>query len=389
MNGMPDLERALRDHFEAVADRTTAQRQLAAVHAEVARRPQRPTWRASLRHLGPPFAQRSLGADVAANTSFRVLAVLLLAGLVVFGFLLLGGARRHDPLTNGRIVFGRLDGTGDPIVVTVLADGSDLRTIPSADGTPLRGYPSASLDGRIAVTVSSGPTADGLACLVMSVDGSRQRQLHRDRSLTYGCGVWSPDGQTMVTEAWSDVDPRRNGLYRFRTIDGDDLTRLTTAALGHDIPIAFTRDGTAIAFACATADLAAPALTNAVCITDADGGRRRVLTSHTTGEVAVGGFTADGAAVLLSQEGEGTLFRVATATGMEERLVDRAVSDAFLWEPRVSPDGRRILYGRKVGGCVDPASYCVNLFTMGLDGTDARRVTSESYSDWFPDWGSG
>src|SRR5262249_60750187 len=48
---------------------------------------------------------------------------------------------------------------------------------------------------------------------------------------------------------FDDVDPSKNGVYTFRSADGGGLVRVTASPGGrHDIPIAFSPDGTRIMF---------------------------------------------------------------------------------------------------------------------------------------------
>src|SRR5436853_366909 len=151
-------------------------------------------------------------------------------------------ATAATPPTNGRILFVQdTKDCDDCILKAVEPDGTGSRRLPGSAG-------SYSPDGsRIAAGTQ---TADGrIATLVMNADGSDVTPLTPPGTLNAGCSTWAPDGRTLLCEVWDDVHPAHlPGLFTMDS-DGSDLTRLTTNTLGgHDIPTAWSPDGTHVAF---------------------------------------------------------------------------------------------------------------------------------------------
>lgn len=366
MNTSPDLERALRETLDGLADRNVVDGQLEAIVDHVAHRRQRPAWRAALRSSSMTATTMRF-PQVAVSPAWQMLAVAGVILALILATLLAVGGRPFGPPTNGRIVFGRWDpAQNGPVLYTVNPDGShllQLRPEPHA-------CPYWSPDGRLIAT------PDG----VMNGDGTGFRRLTSPTGqLTLFCGVWSADQQSIVAEAWNDTDPSQTGLWSLRSSDGGGLRQLTTSTNGgNDIPIGFAPDGRSIAFTRAVTPQGSPRL----FLADPDGTNAREV-----GDIPVdwGDWAPDGRSILV--ESGARLYTVDIASGAATAIVIAASPDeGNLGNPGWSPDGTRILFTRLVD--VGGGETKANLFQMRPDGTDVIQVTNGPEDDYPADWGT-
>lgn len=56
-------------------------------------------------------------------------------------------------------------------------------------------------------------------------------------------------------------------------------------------------------------------------------------------------------------------------------------SNAEAWAPVFSPDGKKIAFVLRQS---DQGAASDEIYTIGVDGTDLRRITNNTYADWFP-----
>lgn len=272
--------------------------------------------------------------------------------------------------TERRILFvsnreGGTNGATDRIY-SARPDGSDVRRLSDQSSDDA----DASPDGtRIAVVVACGPRSpSGSAIQLLSRDG-------RPVGQATGCEGrnrhprFSPDGRRIVF--WSD----RTGTAQIYVVgtDGRGLTRLTSNAAQDLDPcwsprgeLAFTsdRDGA-----------------RAVYVMRADGTQQRRLTdgtvaashpdwSHRGDRIVFSGYRRDDGA---------NLYSIATAGGTAKRLTDAG----FDIQPAFSPDDVSIAFTRVLR---ENAVRNSEVFVVGADGSDPRRLTTSARFDEAPRW---
>ena len=143
---------------------------------------------------------------------------------------------------------------------------------------------------------------------------------------------WATDGQSLVFS--SNRGSRRSNIWTIR-VDGSLPTQLTANVSGNYQP-RYSPDGSKILF-----------------------------TSNRTGKRELWYMALNGSG--------------QKAIGLQSLLVG---------DPSWSPDGKSVVYT----GCTLPPGQAFskgvcNLFTISLDASAARQVTSGSFEDWNPDWG--
>ncbi len=96
-------------------------------------------------------------------------------------------------------------------------------------------------DGRmIAVPIE---TDDGIGTAVMEVTGEGYHELPLPPGLNLAPRAWSPTGDRLAYDGWSDDDPSRIGAYT-SAADGSDLRQIVASPDGrHYIPMAYSPDG--------------------------------------------------------------------------------------------------------------------------------------------------
>jgi Tol biopolymer transport system component len=364
MTTQRNLELLLRAHFEDHADRATSNDQLGAVLDATAGLRQRPTWLAALRSPSMTATATSTGWRAAPRAAWLLVAVGLLAAALLAAYLV-GSQNRAGPAINGQIVFGRFDESlGDTVIYVVNPDGSHLRAI--RPGEIYEG-PTWSPDGsRIA-----------LGHAVVDADGSNYRAWDQSgNAFNVECWDWSPDGQRMLCEGFSDSaadDVSIHGVYTVRASDGGDLRRLSEPGRA-GIPGAYSPDGRMVAWGEECGDDGPCNLI--VANVDGSGQRRLGIRQYGAGLA----WAPDGRSILASNAGD--LFSIDVATGQATQIVINGDPTAEIHGAQWSPDGTRILIKRAMG----PDNN--DLFTMLPDGTDLVQVTNDPDDDRFFDWGT-
>ena len=350
MNEQHDLEQELRFHLNTRADRTVLDGQLDAVVARTVTIRQRPGWLADLR-------SRSMSTTTVLTRSTvpRLAWALVLIGLLTVlavGALIAGGGYQPPAPFNGMIAFGRMDP----------AQGGTVPYVINPDGTHER-----RLRPGIHEAVFWSPNGDQVGFIdgVVNADGTDFKTFGSMAGpLFLPCWDWSPDGSRCLAEGWNDTDPTQNGLYLVSASDRTNPFQLTHH---RDVPGAFSRDGSLVAF---NRD-------ERLWVIGVDGkGERQVGNLLITNELS---FAPDDRSILVRSEG--VLYRVDVSTGEPTPIRIQADPSAKIWGGIFSPDGTRILFRRPQGETAD-------LFTMRVDGTDLTRLTTTSVEERFIDWGT-
>ena len=290
-------------------------------------------------------------------------------------------AEAKVPGPNGQIAFARANES---------FDNSFTYTLSPAGGNPAAlfpSYPSASPhwspDGK-SVAVVSGlgapcpPTCVGNTVIINPENGSHRVLAPQGYpAVSTFCSLWSPDASHFACEGGNGSDSSVNGVYTIRSSDGGDLTRVTNAGGGHDIPIDYSPSGKRIAFGRFDEGHSALFIVNLV-----SGKVRRITPwgfSDDDGSWSPNGkeiaFEHRGSLFVVHPDGTG-LARIPLAVGGTYFAGD------FSW----SPNGLKIafLLIRQTG----PESFQEGIATANADGTEVHQITISPTFDNQPDWGS-
>ena len=361
MNTQRDLDLLLRVHYEARADRTVPDGQLAAIFDHTAGRRQRPAWLAALR--SPTMSATAIAARPAIPRAAWLLVAVGALFVILVGALVIGRSQPLKPPFNGLIVFGRMnEALGDTLVYTIHPDGTNEKQIrPETHEGPFW-----SPDGKLLGLGHAVGNPDGSNYLVWDQSGN---------AFHVECWDWSPDGERMLCEGFSDdieADVQIHGVYTVRASDGGDLIRITKPGHG-GIPAGYSPDGKTIAFW-----VSLPGREEGVLrLIDTDGSNERQV-----GSLAgyPGGWAPDGRSILFHSAGR--LYSVDVASGKATQIFIKDSRGAVIYGGVWSPDGTRILFRRYIGG------NNIDLFTMLADGTDVVRLTNTPEEERFIDWGT-
>ena len=361
MNAQRDVELFLRAQFEATADATVLDGQIDAVLSATAGRRQQPAWLAALRSYSMTTTARSFGRPLSTPAWALLMILALLVAITAVGVGTGTFRLPPAPIVNGPIVFGRYNANLENTEIYLARpDGSGIhRLLAGANECP-----QLSPDGRrIAVAFAT-----------MAVDGSNRKPFPAlAPGMTFGCLMWSPNGQQLATEAWSVSDPAVSGIFRVNA-DGSDPIRLTTNGNnGHDIPGDWSPDGQHVAFSRNTGN------GSELWVVDvADGATRRLVEGRV---FSSGSWSPDGQWIV-TVVGRDFIMVHPDGTGYRAVKIPVTTLDEAR-EPSFSPDGTRLVFDMKpLGG--DNA----DIYTMKTDGTDLVQITNTpDDNEYGVDWG--
>lgn len=219
--------------------------------------------------------------------------------------------------------------------------------------------------------------------------------------------TWSPDGRRLAFHSDRDATGGEGGLDVYvMELDGEpgpgrppEVTNLTNHP-GHDYLPDWSPDGRHIAFLSRRAEPDAPlGSPGHLYLMDADGSNPRRITRLPLGASLGPRWTPDGRALLFARrvrpDGPTHLFRIelpraALATGPAAQpdrtpiggAETRLVADTFFnYAPAPSPDGRLLAYTAE-------GDAAARVVVVNADGTDPRVVLDEGYhyvDGWTPD----
>ena len=236
-----------------------------------------------------------------------------------------------------------------------------------------RGTPAAwSPDGSKLLVLRDVPRGeDAMAhrdLFVLNADGTWNRLTHAHGYITGGS--FSPDGTEVVYAVW------RTSGNAIHVVDVQSGTsRLVTEDVAIPYEPAFSPDGSQIAYFDGGGDHG-----NSLTVMNADGSDVRVLTGADYGHIDELAWSPDGSRLAFSLQYGGGLFIVgADGSGLTE-LVPHGESPAW------SPDGSRISYQVRNGVTENGCSGCEigTLEIVTLDGGDVQEFGYAGSGPWNP-----
>lgn len=259
---------------------------------------------------------------------------------------------------------------------------------PGDRGAPIqlsseRGEPTAwSADGSELLVwreVPRGKDIGNRELYILNVDGTWNRVTHTNGYGITG-GSFSPDGTEVVYAVWR---PSGNAIY---VVDVESGTqRLVTDDVAIPYEPAFSPDGSQIAFFDGSGDWG-----NTLRVMNADGSHVRGLTGADYGHIDELAWSPDGTRLAFSLQSGGGLFIVGVdGSGLTELVPDGE-------NPAWSPDGSRISFQRRAGTPVQEVrdgetvdvTYCPcdlgPLEIVTLDGGDIQVFGHGGSGPWNP-----
>ena len=240
-------------------------------------------------------------------------------------------------------------------------DGTDHSYLTAGEVTVMS--PRFSPDGeRIAYMSFAGGTPH---IRIMDVDGSNDRPLVQAPAMSFA-PRFSPDGRRI---AFSMAIDGNTDIY-VTDVDGGYPRRLT-AIPGIDTAPSFSPDGDRIAF---ESDRGG---TQQIYVMNADGSNQRRI-SFGGGGYGAPAWSPDGKRIAFTRStGSGLAIGTMAASGGDERMLTKGWQDEA---PSWAPDSAFVVFQRTTQG-----SGTSNLYTIGVDGGDAKRLaTPQPGSD--PNW---
>ncbi len=332
------------------------------------RAPGSPDWDDVLKRSGANQGHRRGRLLVIAAAALVVAAGTASAFGTVRGFVL--GTTEGSRIAFQSFRNGQFD------LYAINADGSRERRLTPTAGD---GSPAWSPDGqRIAFENGRGFDINDVDIYVAKADGSGRQRLTRD-SAADRAPVWSPSGRkiaftrSLVRHKGAMVSSIDSDVYVINA-DGSGERNLTGDALSGG-PV-WSPDGRKIALWSGGDD------NRGVCVMNADGSRRRMLTRNLGGPVA---WSPDGRKLLLVRgvgRGRGgpakTYAYVMNADGSGLRRLTR-IAQANGPLPSWSPDGRKILF-------VSDRDGNLEVYVMNANGSRQQNLTRDPGHDSDPTW---
>lgn len=306
------------------------------------------------------------------------------------------------PSLAGRVVFRRFltDDETRGALFTSAPDGSSERQITSSNGVVVDDEPDWSPDGKRIVftrSIDAGTPQEQQRLFVMSAEGTGLHPVSPARptganALSAGdnSGEFSPDGKHIA--CGSSHGKVVNDEIQFSNItvmDADGAHRRQVTKLapysGDDGGVAWSPDGKQLVYAHSNAGDSVPVGGRALFIIDVDGTHRRQLTPWSLGA----GGTPDWSpatnkiafrAVTDEEAGKGNFFTISP-DGTQLTQVSHFTNTVISHKVSFAPDGKHLVFASETDTSKN------DLFIMGADGADLRRITSTPEPDSAPDWG--
>ncbi len=317
----------------------------------------------------------------------RTRVACVVAILFAFSLGLIGGvpAGATAPGTNGWIAYSRFDDASfrHADIVSANPDGTGVVKLTSTPAGTYDFNPDWTPDGTEVAFERDTPA--GAEIFTMNSDGSNLRQITFDGFPGDLDPAWSPDGTRIAVERF-DLAAGRDGIY-IMNADGSRPVQVTQndARLGENAEPQWSPDGTKLVF-----QIVSDTKGSAIFTVNLDGTGERRLTPYSL-FAEHSDWSPDGRLILFESYGNGAPSGVSTNVFTVRpdgshltnvtRLQGGAVNAA---NPAWSPDGKRIVFVRIPSG---PLGYA-DIFTMNADGSDIRQLTTSTFWDFRPDWGT-
>lgn len=205
---------------------------------------------------------------------------------------------------------------------------------------------------------------------LINSDGTAERQLTFSRPDEFSrTPKVSPNGQRIVFHGRREIGGE--GLYMMTCADGH-ITRLTPT--GTSPGSAWSPDGRQIAFS-----MAAGAV-RAISIVDVATTKVRKLDGLPSNSSGLS-WSPDGKHIAFTSKGDVTweIFEIELGSGRVRQLTHTTDAGTSSQAPAWSPDGSRIAFDRSRDGNHD-------IYVMNADGTDAVQLTDDPAVDARPQW---
>jgi hypothetical protein len=264
-----------------------------------------------------------------------------------------GSPAQASPAPARGVVYFQAGSDGDHLsLYSVGADGIGL-TLARANGA-------ISPDGSMAVR------PDGRGVAITRLAGGSPILVHPPHGVTLGPGPISRDGTIVALEG-------SNGIYVGRP-GGPAVTRITDPGTVHDVPLAWSPDGTRLLFARSLSGVGLEASDNLMVVKADGSGVVRINPAGTVSSTGDGqpdaAWSPDGSRIVFVANDGGGFFDggasvyVADADGSHADVVPG--TDRALW-PSWSPDAKWIAYD---------AGPHHELFVVHPDGSGNRQLTN-------------
>jgi Tol biopolymer transport system component len=316
-----------------------------------------------------------------------VAGALVVAGLVVVSANMVGddeGAIPAEPGVTGlegRLVFEVFSGGSTSQLYTIDAAGGPAASL----GVPVDPGAHWSPDGtRILVTSTAGPaeTATPIRPATVASDGSDFQLLDgvEDRSLNLNCSAFSPNGNRLACQGYSDVT---SGLYTVRASDGGDLRAVGEV---EGVPTDYSPDGDEILFLGEDPDSGSSTDdAGTLFVVGTDGSNLRAVTApNSVLAFSYAAWSPDGQWIVFVGA-DGSLGNVRP-DGTEQHTIQldpEAVGILVATGGATySPDGEWIAFSARKAGQDNP-----DLYAVGPDGVEVMQITDTAdVAEFQPDW---
>jgi len=336
----------------------------------------------------------------------RVVAVLVALGLVS-ALAMVAPASATTPGDNGRIAFkGYLDSDNSTgAIFTIRPDGARTRQITFPEAGTIDDQPDWSPDGSL---IAFRRCAPDTICAMYTVrrDGTHLRRLTakcnaKPPAIETKCAdesdvAFLPDGHRVVfTRSTGTVREFPNGEgwiehsdIVIRDLSGrhEHVVLRSRPFAGDNVEMVASPNGRHIAFVRHNSPLAKPADGIAVFVMRVDGTHLRRVTASSMRAGDHPDWSPDGRWILFRSNDDGGFLNsqlyVIHPNGRGLRQITHVSADTMLLSSSFSPNGRRIVFSQTgTGGQPD-------IFTVRVDGSHVRQITTTPRWDSAPDWGS-